>query len=353
MPSPLKIALTADPELPVPPTHYGGIERIVDMLARGLVARGHEVTLFSHRDSTCPVERVSWPGVSSLSAVDTARNAAVLAKEVLRGRFDLVHSASRLAYLTPILPLPIPKIMTYHRAISPRTTGWAHRLSRGTLSFTAISDWMVRDVAAIGRWTIVSNCVPLEIYDFTPTVASDAPLVFLGRIEEIKGPHLAIEIAKRTGRRLVIAGNVPDDKRNWVDSHVSPHIDAGRIQFVGPVNDSQKNALLRQAAAFLMPILWEEPFGLVMAEAMACGTPVLGLDRGAVPEVVEDGVSGFVRTDLDGLVAAVGRLSEINRADCRARVERLYSPKAVVEGYLAVYRARLAAQAGLPQQGGS
>ncbi len=321
----------------MPPRLYGGIERIVDMLARGLETRGHQVTLFAHRESDTAGGFVPWPGRASRDGLDTARNAAVLAREVVRGRFDLVHSFSRIAYLTPILPLTLPKLMTYQRDISPRTVRLGHALSRGTLSFSAISRSMMRPVEHIGRWSMIPNGVPLGAYAFNPHVPADAPLVFLGRIEEIKGPHLAIEIARRAGAPLVLAGNVPDAHRAWFEAKVAPHIDGRRVRYVGAVDDVQKNALLGAARAMLMPILWEEPFGIVMAEAMACGTPVLGLDRGAVAEVVDDGVTGFVRGDVDELVEAVRRLDEIDRAACRGRVEAVYSDTAVVEAYLALY----------------
>jgi len=260
---------------------------------------------------------------------------------VTRNRVDIVHSFSRIAYLTPILPMSLPKLMTYQREISPRTVRLGHRLSHGTLAFTAISEWMMQHAKHIGRWAMIPNGVPLDTYTYRPAVAPDAPLVFLGRIEEIKGPHLAIEIARRTGRRLIIAGNIPDEKRAWVEVHVMPHVDGDRVRYVGPVDDKQKNDLLGKAAAFLMPILWEEPFGIVMAEAMACGTPVLGLSRGAVPEVVENGLTGFVERDIDGLVAAVGHLPSLHRSACRARVEKLYSDEAVVNAYEACYRTLL------------
>lgn len=334
----LSVALTADPEIPVPPRLYGGIERIVDMVARGLAERGHNVTLFAHPDSSTAARLVPWPGGASRSPADTIRNAVTLGRRVVQGHFDIVHSFSRLAYLTPLLPMRLPKIMSYQRAISPRTTAWAHRLARSTLEFTAISDWMIEPVRHVGRWSVIPNGVPMTTYAFQEDVAADAPLVFLGRIEEIKGPHLAIDIAKRSGRRLVIAGNIPQEKKAWVDAHVMPHVDGIGVTYIGPVDDRQKNALLGAAAALLMPILWEEPFGIVMAEALACGTPVLGLRRGAVPEVVQDGVTGFVRDDLEGLIAAVGRLEQISRRDCRSRAERLYSDDAVVAAYEALYR---------------
>jgi len=334
----IRIALTADPELPVPPVHYGGIERIVDMLAHSLVARGHDVTVFANRRSQTAGTLVAWPGLSSRSAADTTRNALALTSRVAVGRFDLVHSFSRVAYMAPILPFSIPKLMSYQRAVARRSVRTGEVLSRGTLWFSAISRQMMEGVSDIGTWRLVFNGVPLASYDFRADPGPGAPLVFLGRIEEIKGPHLAIEIARRAALPLIIAGNVPTEHRAWFESNIAPHIDGERVRYVGPVDDAAKNALLGSARALLMPILWEEPFGIVMAEGMACGTPVLGLARGAVPEVVEDGISGFVADTIDGLVDAVKKIDRIDRAACRARVERLFSDDAVTEGYLAVYR---------------
>jgi hypothetical protein len=157
----MRIALTADPELPVPPIHYGGIERIVDMLARGLESRGHEVTLFAHPQSRSAGRLVAWPGSSSRSALDTARNAATLAMHVARGDFDLVHSFSRIAYLTLILPWRLPKLMTYQRGISRRSVVLGHALSGGSLQFSAISSFMMAGVADVGAWHKVFNGVSL------------------------------------------------------------------------------------------------------------------------------------------------------------------------------------------------
>ena len=342
----MRIALTADPELPVPPLHYGGIERIVDMLAHGLAARGHDVTIFAHPDSATAGHLIPWPGYSSLSKIETARNAATLARAVIGGPFDLVHSFSRMAYLAPILPLPIPKLMTYQREITRRSVRLGVAISRGTLSFTAISRCMMQGIADLGAWHLVFNGVPLSTYRFSPDPGPDAPLVFLGRIERIKGPHLAIEVARRAGLPLVIAGNVPPEHRGFFEVEVAPHIDGKRVKYIGPVNDKQKNELLGQARALLMPILWEEPFGIVMAEAMGCGTPVIGLARGAVPEVVEHGVTGYVADNVEGLVAAVGQLGNIDRVACRTRVEQLFSDVAVTDAYLAVYAEILSARKG-------
>jgi glycosyltransferase involved in cell wall biosynthesis len=334
----MNILLTADPELPVPPKYYGGIERIIDMLACSLVERGHEVTLIAHPDSTAPVNRVAYPGKTSHSLRDMLVNAAVVTRTIASGSFDIVHSFSRLAYLTPIMPMSIPKLMTYQRAVTRRSVILSRILSRGTLEFCAISRKMMDTVADLGTWHLVYNGVRIDAYNFVPKVLGDAPLVFLGRIEHIKGTHLAIEVAKRTNTRLVIAGNVPDDQRNYFEEQVKPHLTDPQITYIGAVDDRQKNALLGRARALLMPILWEEPFGIVMAEALACGTPIIGLARGSLPEIVEHRVTGFVCDDVDELVKAVACLHKIDRLSCRRRAETMFSDRAVVDGYLAVYR---------------
>jgi glycosyltransferase involved in cell wall biosynthesis len=185
---------------------------------------------------------------------------------------------------------------------------------------------------------VIPNAVPIDRYQFAPAVAADAPLVFLGRIEPIKGPEIAVDIARRAGRRLVIAGNVPDAYRRFFDDAIAPCVDGRQISYVGPVDDAAKNALLGTAAALLMPIQWDEPFGIVMAEALACGTPVVGLARGSVPEVVDDGVTGFVGATVEDLAAAVAKLDAIDRAACRRAAEERYSDAVVVSHYEALYR---------------
>ncbi len=243
----LRIALTADPELPVPPRLYGGIERVVDMLTRGLEDRGHHVTLFAHSASSTGGRLVAWPGTNSRSTIDTLRNATTLARETFRGRFDLVHSFSRIAYLAPILPLSIPKLMTYQRVITARTVGLSHALSRGTLQFTGISrsdDAKCRGRLGGGRWfrtafRLDSVCfwavmsrptLPLEIVSGSASGADQG------------APPSNRDRLRRTGMRLVMAGNVPDAHRAWFDAHVAPHIDDQQVRYVGPVDDRQKRA---------------------------------------------------------------------------------------------------------------
>ena len=187
------------------------------------------------------------------------------------------------------------------------------------------------------------NGVPLATYTLRDRVEDDAPLVFLGRIERIKGTHTAIEVAQQSGRRLVIAGNVSDEA--YFEAEVRPHL-SDCIEYIGPVDDAQKDDLLGSALAFLMPIEWEEPFGIVMAEALACGTPVIGTPRGAVPEVVKDGETGFVRETADQLAEAIGQVHTLDRAACRADCEERFSDRAIVEAYESLYRKRIEAAQG-------
>jgi glycosyltransferase involved in cell wall biosynthesis len=336
---PLRIAVTADPELPVPPLRYGGIERIIYLLVEGLIEKGHHVVLFAHPDSAVSAELVPYSGRSSGAFLDVARNAATIVRRVLTDTFDVVHSFGRLASIAPLALHTVRKIMSYQRAITPSSVKRARQLFGSAIEFTACSRHMIQEVASMGTWHVVYNGVPIEKYAFRTSVPRDAPLMFLGRVEEIKGPHLAIEVARRAGRRLVIAGNVEPAHQSFFDERIRPFLDGERVTYVGPVEDGEKSDLLGRSAALLMPILWDEPFGIVMAEALSCGTPVIGLRRGSVPEVVTDGVTGMLASDTSGLVDAVARVNDLDRQACRRAAEERFSDRAVVEAYESLYRA--------------
>ncbi len=340
-PPPLRIALTADPYLPVPPRLYGGIERVIDFLARGLVERGHTVTLFAHPESETGGELVPYGAPPHLGRRQRMGELWQLGSALWRrrSRFDLVHSFGRLAALLPLLPVRrLAKIQSYQRAEIPwSSVAKATRLAGDSLCFTACAAHLFTDPPA-GRWQAIFNGVELAPFDFVAEVVADAPLVFLGRIEAIKGVHHAIEIARASGRALVIAGNrVEGEADRYFQQQVEPHLDGERVRYVGAVDDRRKAELLGSASALLMPIEWEEPFGIVMAEAMACGTPVIGFARGSVPEVIRDGVNGFQCTGVEGAVAAVARLGEIDRAAVRRDCAARFSAEVIVERYEALY----------------
>lgn len=347
----MRILVTADPGVPVPPRFYGGIERVVDLLVTGLAARGHDVALVADADSIVGCPLVPYPRTTGASA--HAGNMWALGRAVRMHRPDVIHSFSRLAYLVPFALQGSAKVMSYQRPVTSRSIAMGRRVFGRRIRFVACARHMVTEQLAGPDWDVVYNAVPTNRFPFAPTVSADAPLVFLGRVEAIKGPDLAIEIARRSGRRLIIAGNVPDEHRPFFDQCIAPHLDDRHVRYLGPVDDVQKAALLGEAAALLMPIRWAEPFGIVMAEALACGTPVLGLAAGSVPEVVRHGVTGFVERDRDGLVEAVSRLASLDRRECRLDAEARFSVDALVAGYEAVYRragadAPLAAAASAP-----
>lgn len=336
----MKIALIADPEVAVPPLLYGGIERVLHFLANGLHARGHDVTLFAHRDSHVSCRLVPYPGTRSNRVSDVGRNALAIASSLLHRPVDLIHSFGRLATMAPLAVTAVPKLMSYQRPVTPRSVRMATRLFGSSLEFTACGRHMLEDVSALATWHVVPNGVPTDRYSFMPSVADDAPLVFLGRVEAIKGTDVAIEIARRSGRSLIIAGNVADEHRAFFAAAIEPHLD-DRIQYVGPVDDQAKDRLLGRAAALLMPVHWDEPFGIVMAEALACGTPVIGFRRGAVPEIVEHGRTGFVVDSVPAMVDAVAKLDELSRDACRRDAERRFSDRVIVDAYERLYHQRL------------
>ncbi|MEO6053960.1 MAG: glycosyltransferase [Chthoniobacterales bacterium] len=341
----MKILITADPELPVPPVYYGGIERIVDALVRALQVQGHTVGLMANAASTSPASQLfGWPGTSSQAKTDTLKNIIGLSKAVHDFKPDVIHSFSRLAYLGPLLFAKIPKIMSYQRHVGGTQISTAARLAGNSLRFTGCSEFICRmGRPSGGEWHAIPNFVEPALCAFGATVEKDAPLVFLSRIESIKGVDLAIRIARRAGRRLILAGNhsVTGPEGDYWKQKVEPEIGHGGIEHVGEVNDVTKGPLLAAAAALLVPIQWDEPFGIVFAEALAAGTPVISCPRGALPEIVENGKHGFLINNEDEGVEACTKIGEISRADCRARVEEKFSLSVVSAQYTKLYESLL------------
>jgi glycosyltransferase involved in cell wall biosynthesis len=341
----LKILLTADPHLPVPPQFYGGIERIIATLIASLRLRGHTVGLVAHPDSTAPTDFfVGWSHVLPKSASAHIQNALTLLRASREYGPTLIHSFSRLAYLSPFLWQNVPKIMSYQRPTGGRQIRIAASIGR-SLIFTGCSEF----IASMGRnyggsWHAIPNFVDTDRCEWSSKVAPDAPLVFLSRIERIKGTHFAIEVAKKTHRRLLVAGNHSESgaERKYWDDLIAPELGSNGIEYIGPVDDAAKFALLRSAAAMIVPVQWDEPFGIVFAEALACGTPVISCPRGAVPEIVRDGIEGFLITSIEEACRAVDNIPKIDRAACRRRVESKFSVNTVVQQYETLYRSIIA-----------
>ncbi len=338
----MRVLVTVDPTIPVPPKLYGGVERMAAGVVDSLRTRGHHVGLLAHPESTQACDaKYGWPEANPMSASAHLANTWALQRSVREFTPDLIHSFSRLLYLgTALLDYSLPKIMSYQRQPTPRTIRWAARAAGRSLCYTGCSAYIANAGSAIaGRWEAIPNFIHPEQLPFVAQVPTDAPLVFLSRVESIKGAHRAIAIARAADRRLIIAGNKADSgpEADYFQRRIAPEIDGDRVQYVGPVNDEQKAALLGRALAMLVPIEWNEPFGIVFIEAMACGTPVISSPRGALPELVTPGREGFlIQSDEEG-VEAVRRIGNISRAECRARVEEAFTCEIVVSQYEALY----------------
>ena len=260
----MRIAVTADPYIPVPPKIYGGIERIVGLLVEGLARAGHDVVLIGHPESEVGCELVPYGAPPHKGVVPRITELYQVGSWLFRhrGELDIVHSFGRLAALFPILPFSyLPKFQTYQRPEIPWTgVARASGLAGASISFTGCSSAMYKNPKA-GQWHTVYNAVDVDRYDYVAELPVDAPLMFLGRIEPIKGTHDAIQIALQSGRDLIVVGNRVDDYSDYFEQKVEPLIDGKQIRYVGAVDDRQKNELLGRASALLMPIDIDEVFG--------------------------------------------------------------------------------------------
>lgn len=337
----MKILLIMDPGIPVPPVLYGGHERLVALFAEEYKKMGHEVTLLAGPGSYCSGLTVPF------GTNDLKRSKGTINKEILfvwkylyknRNKFDLIHNFGRLIYLLPVLHHRIKKIMTYGRPVSTNGIRIINSLAVRNLAFTACSDYCVSTGNVAGQWHTVYNAIDFSRYQLRDTVDVKAPLMFLGRLDRIKGVHTAIEVAKATGRQLIIAGNIPNtpDNLNYFKSEIEPKFD-DQIKYVGAINDAEKNIWLGKAKALLFPIEWDEPFGIVMIEAMACGTPVIGFNRGSVPEVIENGVNGFVVDNATQMIESIDKIKDINRFTCRETAKNRYGTSLIAKQYLHLF----------------
>ena len=329
-----------DPGILIPVTGYGGIERIVELLAKEYLTLGHEVHLLVTKGSNiegCVMHPFGHSGFPPKKW--NARLAIAVAWKFIwehKNKFDLIHNFGRLIYFLPILNKRVKKIMSYQREISKKNIFIISKLPHKNIFFTGCSKDLIERNYLPGNWSAIHNCCDFNSYRLTKNVNIDAPLIFLGRIERVKGCHTAIEIAKATNNQLVIAGNISmlDDEKKYYENELKPLIDGKQIKYIGILNDEQKNEWLGRSKAMLMPIEWNEPFGIVMIEAMACGTPVIAFNKGSVNEVIDENCTGFKVIYKNQMVAAVANIGTIDREACRQKAYGRFDAKEIAKKYL-------------------
>lgn len=346
----LRIAQVAPLYESVPPRLYGGTERVVSWLTEELVELGHDVTLFASGDSrtrgrlvpVCPVSL--W---RDSDARETLPQHVRMLELVFRdlSQFDVIHFHCDYIHFPLVRHLPCANVTTLHGQVYLHDVELLFN-EYSDLPLVSISNAQRRPLPGANWQATVYHGLPANLHTFQPQAANY--LLFLGRISPEKRLDRAIEIARRAGMPLKVAAKIYEEDRAYFQSTIAPLLNKYHhfVEFIGEVGGERKNELLGSASALLFPIDWAEPFGLVMIEALACGTPVIGWRNGSVPEIIEHGISGFVVDSMDEAIACVRRIGEIRRAECRRAFQERFDSRRMALQYLTVYNRLIAGFAG-------
>jgi glycosyltransferase involved in cell wall biosynthesis len=336
----LKIAQIAPLWFSVPPKRYGGIERIVSYLTEELTKRGHSVTLFASGDSKTKAKLVSV-SKKSLSGLNIPwhdwwwnnHNYSTAFKK--SSSFDIIHS-----HWTPMGMYfqdltKTPTLHTLHNLPKKSDIRWEifRNYKKSNVAFISKKQKQNSVVKFKKSW-VAYNGIPVKKFNFKPKPENH--LIWIGRISPDKGTDIAIKIAKKARMKLLIAGQLQPKYQDYFDKKINPHL-GSKIKYIGELSQSELASFYGQGKAFIYPIKWQEPFGLVMVEAQACGTPVIAFDKGSVPEVVKHGKTGFVVKNITEAVKAVKKINQIKREDCRKWVEKNFAIEKMVDNYEKVY----------------
>ena len=340
----MRIALVAPPFISVPPKKYGGTELFVAELAVALQEEGLDVIVYANGESTVDAptrwfyEKAEWPLDQEIETALKGLNHSAWSMKDAAGEADIIHLNSA-AGLSLARFVGTPLVYTVHHAFEPALASFY--LDFPEVSFATISRYQQAKLA-MPRMRTVPHGISFSRYRLQQR--KRPYLTFLGRIAPAKGTHLAIEIARRSGMPLKIAGEIQPAFRGYWQAAVKPHVDGKFIEYVGDVGLAEKNELLGNSMAMLFPIQWEEPFGLVMVESMACGTPVLALSGGSVAEVVKEGISGHVRSTVQELAGCVANLT-FDAKVVRGYAQRFFSAQRMAHDYIQLYAELAADQA--------
>ena len=367
----MRIAHIAPPWIPIPPKNYGGTEHVIFQLVEEQVAQGHEVTLFAPEDARTSAQQISFfphslrecdiPWQSHPQAFYHGYKSVEYLKSHLKD-FDILHthlSSTADLYLFPLTStLPLPHVVTLHSQFPfDRTNGSDQCVSADRYYMPWISQVPMVAISESAKQEELKK-VPLYFIDVihhginlndfpVPQTVPDNFFVWLGRLVPEKGAHLAIEAAKRAGVRLIIAGIVDEyvpASKKYFQEEIEPHLDDRQISFIGSVNAIQRNALFKRARGLLNPLQWEEPFGMVMIEAMATGCPVIAFPRGAVKEIITSNKVGFLANNVEEMVQCIHRVDTIDRHEVRQYIENNFSSKRMLHSYMRVYKKVIALQ---------
>ena len=349
----LHIAVLAPPWIPVPPSGYGGIEAVVDLLCGALVARGHDVTLFAAPGSRStahvyPLLEDAHPNEIGSSLYESSHVAGAWEQvdlAVERGLpFDLLHDHSGFTALAMADRVDVPVVHTIHGPLTGDTARFYQRHGHKARLVAISRSQAASAPAGVRISDVVPN--PMSVDRWPLRTEKQDYLLWVGRMDPVKGAHRAIEAARLAGWKLVLAGPVQTGQERYFRERVKPHVDGQRVQYVGMVAGLAKQELFANAAALLMPVRWREPFGMVMVEALACGTPVIAFPEGAAAEIVIDGENGALVDNEREMALAVKRIGSIDPNRCRASVAERYDVSTVTAAYEAVYRTTIEADSG-------
>ena len=324
----------------VPPRRYGGTERVVHWLTEALVEMGHDVTLFATGDSRTSARLVPMRAEGERFARNFEYNNAPYARmiELVRRRaddFDILHSHIDFHPFSVFSRQPVPFLTTLHGRLDQAWVPQIYDLFP-TVNLVSISDRQRQPMPHLNFAATILHGMPADL--LRPVAARQEYFAFLGRISPEKGIEAAIHIAAACGVKLRVAAKVGEEDAPYHAEVIAPKLNDNAVEFIGEIDDAAKPGFLSGAKALLFPIDWPEPFGLVMIEAMACGCPVIAFGKGSVPEVIENGRTGFIVDTVEQAVAACARLGEIDRSAVRARFEERWTARRMAEDYVALYR---------------